>query len=462
MEKLTAFHVNWDTWRATKADPQAIAARQRRRLSELVAFARAESPFYREKYRHLSDHVSDLSRLPTVTKSELMAAFDDWVTDRRVTRAAAEAFIADPGLVGSDFLGQYMVCTTSGSTGVPAILVHDEATNRVTNAIGMFRTLPAWLKYGGALSAVARGRSAGVFATGGHFLAAASMERRHRERPARASRSRIFSVLTPLPELVRQLNEFQPTLLASYATGLLLLAEEQRAGRLRLSVDMITSSGEFLSPEAKTEIEAAFGAKVWNNYGCSEAPMIASDCGHGWLHVHADWVILEPVDGDGRPVQPGELASSVYLTNLANRVQPVIRYELGDPIEVNPEPCPCGCRLPAIRVQGRTDDILAFRTDDGRRIRILPLAVVAVAKETPGLHRFQLIQTAPQRLTVRMEADRPGDEALVWPGVQRRLTDYLSEQGLAAVEVVRAPEPPQRDTRSGKFRHVWAERGTQA
>lgn len=56
-----------------------------------------------------------------------MRHFDDWVTHPAVTRQGVEAFITDPTLIGRDYLDRYVVCTTSGSTGTPAIRVHDKA-----------------------------------------------------------------------------------------------------------------------------------------------------------------------------------------------------------------------------------------------------------------------------------------------------------------------------------------------
>ncbi|MGE5580773.1 MAG: phenylacetate--CoA ligase family protein [Bacillota bacterium] len=462
MEKLSGLKVALDAWRVSKAGPQEIAKRQRRRLSELVAFARTNSPFYAEKYRDIPENITDVTQLPPVTKAELMANFDRWVTDPAVTREGVEKFMSDPSLAGIHYAGKYMVCTTSGSTGVPAILVHDDGLDTVVKMVALVRTVPVWMKHGGIGKSVLKDRTAGVWATGGHFLAAASIARREREHPARASRSKAFSVLTPISELVRQLNDYQPTRLASYPTGLALLADEKRAGRLRISPSMIISSGEYLSDEVRSEIEGAFGVKVWNSYGCSEIPMIAYDCGHGWMHVHSDWAIIEPVDVDGRPSKPGEISHTSYVTNLANRVQPFIRYELGDRITINTEPCPCGSKLPRIQVEGRTDDVLSFRAGNGQAVRVLPLALFAVAKETPGLYRVQMVQTSPVELSVRLEAKTAGDEGLVWPVLKGRLQAFLAGQGLTSVEISRAPEPPQRDPRSGKFRHVYAVKGSQA
>ena len=87
---------------------------------------------------------------------------------------------------------------------------------------------------------------------------------------------------------------------------------------------------------------------------------IAYACTEGWLHVNADWVLLEPVDAEHRPMPPGEPSHTVLLTNLANRVQPIIRYDLGDSVIAKPEPCACGSPLPAIRVEGRHDDVVSL------------------------------------------------------------------------------------------------------
>ena len=65
---------------------------------------------------------------------------------------------------------------------------------------------------------------------------------------------------------------------------------------------------------------------------------IAFDCRYGNLHLNADWVILEPVDAALRPVPPGTPSHSTLLTNLANRVQPILRYDIGDSVTMLPDP----------------------------------------------------------------------------------------------------------------------------
>jgi phenylacetate-CoA ligase len=89
---------------------------------------------------------------------------------------------------------------------------------------------------------------------------------------------------------------------------------------------------------------------------------------------------------------------------------------------------------------------------------VLPLALWAVAKGTPGVSRFQLLQTAPATLSVRLEtaaSGTPPEDEPIWLALRKRLRALLADQGLPNVAVERATEPPQRDPRSGKFRHVW-------
>ena len=63
------------------------------------------------------------------------------------------------------------------------------------------------------------------------------------------------------------------------------------------------------------------------------------------------------------------------ITNLANAVQPLIRYELGDHVTVHAEPCTCGSPLPVITVRGRQDDPLHMAGRDGGTVTLLPLAL---------------------------------------------------------------------------------------
>jgi phenylacetate-coenzyme A ligase PaaK-like adenylate-forming protein len=298
------------------------------------------------------------------------------------------------------------------------------------------------------------GRAALITATGDHFASLASWQRVSRGNPWVVARC--FSVMDPLPRLVAELNRYRPAFLASYPTMLALLAEEQNAGRLRIRPANLWSGGECLPPSMSAAIERAFDCQLTNEYGASEALSIAFGCREGWLHVNADCVVLEPVDSDYRPTPPGTPSHTVLLTNLINRVQPLIRYDLGDSVVAKARPCKCGSPLPAIRVEGRRDDVLALRAADGRIVRLPPMALTTVVEEAANVHRFQIVQTAPDRLALRLERDDKTERQAAWRAASRALRDYLAEQSLANVHVALDKRPPVTESRSGKLREVIA------
>ena len=444
---------------AGRGRPEDTALRQRARLRRLIGYARSRSPYYRERYAALAPGTDDLASLPTVAKSDLMANFDGWATDPSITRKTAEAFIADPTRIGQAYLGRYVAFSTSGTTGAPAVFLHDREAMSVYQGLLLVRRFPT------LLSAIAlppflrnRARTATIIATGGHFVSSvveALVRSRH---PRLAARNRTFSLMDPLPALVRALNEFRPAIVGSYPTVLAVLAGEQAAGRLRIAPSLLLSGAERLSPPLGERIAGSFHCPLLDTYAATEFPGIAFDCRRGRLHLNADWVILEPVDAAGRAVAPGEASRTTLLTNLANRVQPLIRYDLGDSVTVFPTPCPCGSPLPAIRPEGRRDETLWVEPADGVPRPLFPLALATAVEEAPGVLRYQVLQAGPRRLRLRLEEAPGHDRSRVCDDVLRRLRGYLSAQGLAAVEVEMSGERPRSDTAGGKMRHFLVER----
>lgn len=450
----SAAWVWWDARRAHRKGPEAIRRRQQERLAELVAFAREHSAYYRRLYQGLPERIEDVAALPVTDKRQLMAHFDEVATDPAVTLEAVQEFVADPVRIGERFAGKYLVATTAGTTGTRGVFVLDDRYRAVTSGL-MARLSTGWLSGRETVRlVVGGGRFAAVVATGGHFLAVATSTREMRERPRRHRRLRILSIHRPLPELVAELHAFDPLMLGAYASVLRLLASEQEAGRMHLRPVLVLSTAEGLLPDERTRIERAFGAPVREVYGCTESGYAASSCAQGWLHLLEDWMILEPVDADHRPVPPGTVSHTVLLTNLANRVQPIIRYDVGDRVLLKPDSCACGNPAPALRVQGRASEVLAFPDDDGRSlVEVPPLALGTVVDRTPGVELFQIVQTAPTGLQVRLLPAAGADSAQVWAAVLSEVRGLLGDLGLTRVAVERASEPPQQST-GGKYRTV--------
>lgn len=440
----------FDTWRARRQGLAEIERRQRTRLAEMVAFARANSPYYRELYKDLPERVEDPTLLPVTNKKKLMAHFNDWVTDREVTLEKARPFVENRDLFGKKLLGKYLVITTSGTTGIHGIFLVDKPTDSVVGPI-FLTMLSTWLGARDILRIIASGgRIAAVLATGTPTATGVGISRISSRL---GKRFKALSVHKPLPELVARLNEFQPALLTSYGTVAKLLANEQEAGRLQIKPVLVLLAAEGLALNEYDHIARVFNTKVANSYAASECPFMSSNCEYGWLHVNSNWVVFEPVDADYHPVPPGVQSHTVLISNLANCVQPILRYDLGDSILQRPDPCPCGNPLPAIRVQGRAADVLTFPTDHGERITVPPLLFDTSISHIPGIEQFQVVQTMPTNLRVRLRLADSADPDRVWQKVRTEITRLLAEHKLAHVTVERAEEPPEQSP-GGKYREV--------
>ncbi|MCP2169434.1 phenylacetate--CoA ligase family protein [Goodfellowiella coeruleoviolacea] len=441
-----------DARRVVREGPEAIARVQRARLAEIVAHARAHSPYYRELYQDLPDGVDDPALLPVTDKKLLMARFDDWATDRAVTLERVQEFVADPGRVGQRFQGRYLVATTSGTSGVRGLFVIDE------HALAVHTSLGARSSGGMGVADVVRlavrgGRTAVVSAPHGHFFTVTSTVRFALDHPRFGRLTRIFPVDQPLPELAAQLTRHNPAILSGFLSMLVLLAGEQEAGRLRIRPALVIAGGETATPEVVRRLATAFHTRVRTAYAATECGFLSFSCDQGWYHVNSDWAVVEPVDAEHRPVPPGQWSHTVLISNLANQVQPILRYDLGDSVLLRPDPCECGSPLPAIRVRGRVADVLTFPAAGGEPVSISPMLFGTLLDRAPGLTQYQLVQTAPSTLRVRLRPVSGADADQVWQTVRAEITHLLAEHRVDHVTLERAEEAPQQSP-GGKFRRI--------
>ena len=450
-------------WQATcslQSEPTVSAESARKkglnRATELIAHARQNSPFYADYYSSIPAN-SPLQAYPAVTRSTLMEHFDDWATDRRIRKDSVDRFLSSTDNIGGRYLDDYLVWTSSGTSGEPGIYIQDK------NALTIYQSLMA-VRYRHERRSTTytdpwhlvldSNRMAMVAALEGHFAGIVFWKWVSRLNPWLASRARTFSILQPVPELVEQLNDWQPGFLSSYPSMLAVLADEQESGRLQLSPDCLWCGGEQLGEQQKLRLEAAFGCTVMEDYGASEAMNMAFGCNHGRLHINADWFILEPVDENMQPVSAGEKSVTTLVTNLASRVQPIIRYDIGDSITLHKDACDCGNPLPTLSVVGRNDDTLWLPANEVDQIPILPLALNTVIEEMADEFGYQINQVGPQDLSIRTQGDDLKARTRAFEKISDSLQQYFQSVGTLPVNLQHDPLLPQRDITSGKLNQV--------
>jgi len=455
----------WGDALATRHGAPLLWQRHRvERLRALLTAARDGSAWWRKRLRDVDFGAGTVAALlqavPVATRRESMAHFGGWVTDPALALPALRRFVDEDAGGGEPYLGRYAVWQSSGSSGEPALFVHDALSLAVGDALEATRGPLALLA---ALAdgpiALATARVAFVGAVGGAFASVVSLERLRRLNPWAAWATKAFSFLQPPEALAAELQAWRPTVLATYPSMAWVLAQMQRRGRLQLSLRAVWTGGETLGTPWRRAIGAAFGCPVHDSYGASECLSIAQACVHCALHLNADWVILEPVDEQARPVPVGETGATTLLTYLANRVQPILRYDLGDRVRLHRRRCACGSPLPVVEVEGRDDDVLTLDGAEGQAVHLSPLALATVLEDEGGVFDFRVSPLGRHGLRLQLCGAGPTEKERA----AAALRHFLAGQGVVSPRVqVVARAPPLPRGRSGKLRRIYGHEATAA
>lgn len=406
---------------------EQLEAYQRERLRALIRHAVERSPYYRLTLGAGAED-AELSELPTLTKPELMERFDDIVTDTRLRLADVDPFLAHAD-DGALYLGEYLVFSTSGTSGVPGLFLYSQAEFAEWAAI-FIRTFAR-------LGMTPQTRIVGIGAPSALHL---SQQAIAAVQGGRSGAPRL-SVTTPLDQLVAALDEYEPEILGGYPSIIGLLADEQLQGRLSVAPRVVLTTSEVLTEDAAARIAAAWTEPV-QGYFSTEVGVIASDS-LDRVGMHAcEEAILEVVDADNRPVRPGTPGSKVLLTNLVNYAQPLIRYELLDSVVLAEGPDPSGRPFDRVaRVDGRSDDVLRLPGINGGRVVVHPYRLRAPFVRLFDVLQYQVVHRA-DGLVVRVVV-RAGAERDVAERVRAAVEMVLGEAGASvpvAVAIVPAIE----------------------
>lgn len=372
-------HLERRTWSRDR-----LIAHQRAALADLVAHAVEHSAFHARRLAGIDLTTldpTDLRDLPVMTKTDLMEHFDDVLTVPGIDRARVEAALAATNGTPVPLTGDHLAFTSGGSSGVRGTFVYD---------------LPALAQFVGAFSRnlLARLLSFGdlppdgvavAYVGAGSAVHMTGVTEPLSEGGRLGLRYTVVPATAPIADIVARLNALAPPLLAGYPSILARLADERAAGRLEITPLAVTATSEPLGPDARTRISAGFGVPLVNGYATTEGLQGMSAPDDEAIVLAEDGCIVELVDADGTPVEPGTPSARVLVTTLRNRAQPLIRYELTDRLLALPA-APDHGHL-RVAVHGRDDEHLRWGD-----VEIHPLTFRSVLVTEPGVVEYQVHQ----------------------------------------------------------------------
>ncbi len=182
----------------------------------------------------------------------------------------------------------------------------------------------------------------------------------------------------------------------------------------------VVTSSETLTADMRGMFRKVYGCRTYDSYSGLEACGLISETEAGALAISPDVGIMELLDDQGQEVPPGD-CGEIVSTGLLNFDQPLIRYRIGDVARRGHTAPAQGREMPVVeQILGRVEDTVVG--PDGRKmVRFHGLFI-----NLPGLRAAQVVQEAPDRLTIRVIAEpefSSAEEQIMAQRLQSQLGD---------------------------------------
>ncbi|MFC1839991.1 phenylacetate--CoA ligase family protein [Thermodesulfobacteriota bacterium] len=370
----------WKTLNRTQwLSKENLQSYQEQRLSRIIKQAYQHVPYYRSLFNEMglrpSDirHIDDLKKLPLLSKDTL--------------RQHNSSFIAENAASYNP-----VIYKTSGTTGTPVEIYLDKNANILEFVYYWRHWSWAGYKMGDCFAEL----GSSFFLNRDHLNESVSMWQPFLRRLMLNSTRISVRHVKKMAEAIRK---YRPKFLKGMASSIYYLAYcLKEAGITDISFKAIFSTGEVLTPAYRAMAESVLNCPVLDSYGHMERTVGISQCLEGGYHVNSDYGLLE-FDDLRTFMEENTTLGRAIGTSLYNLAMPLIRYDVGDDIELftKPKSCPCGRSLPLVKaIHGRSEDTIV--TPDDRFIT----SMFIIPEFTKDARFIQFLQESRSSLLVNI------------------------------------------------------------
>jgi len=383
------------------------------RLKGFLKYAKQNSAFYGKLYKDIDlaniTRIEDLKQLPIVTKEDLRMNIED-----------VHTISEDKGYASF----------TGGTTGksLKVIFNFDDFQARMAY-LDAFKYRAGLLDPMNCRKATFSGRDLVVKAGKPVFW-------RHN----RVYNQRLYSTFDiteeNLPFYIGDINTFKPEVINGFVSAIYDVANFIESNNLELSFKptAIFTTSETLLPFHRDLIERVFDCKVFNQYASAEGAPFITECPSGNLHYNIDTGVIELIEGN-----------QMVVTSFTTKGTPLIRYNIGDTMELSDIECDCGSCHPVVKhIEGRKVDFLYSKVKG--KISLSHLA--DVVKGIPNsVKKMQFVQDSKEEIEVKIVID----QALFEDKHKRSILDQMKYRfgNDTAIKIVMVDDIPREA--SGKF-----------
>jgi len=394
---------------------------QKNRFDTLVKYAVEHSEFYRNRYKSIENPelLESILKLPIISKEEIRKHRNDIYTISKK---------------------EGVLSKTGGTTGksLEVLFVVSNFQERFA-MLDNFRS-----RFGYRL-----GRRTAWF-SGKNLLTPGDVKRNRFWKTDHWYKVRYYSTFhikeAYLSYYIDDLKKFKPEFLVGFPSNLYEIAKYGLTHNINFPkgvVQAVFPTAENVLPETRETIETFFHTKMYDQYASSEGAPFIFECENGNLHLELQSGVFEVLDQNNLPSSTGRL----IVTSFTAYGTPLIRYDIGDSIELSNQDCNCGNHNPLVqKILGREDDYI-YSVENGK----INLGNVSnTLKGTTGIVKFQAVQNEIDSVVIKLIIDQkrfhPEIEEIFLKNWRDRVGDSM------VIEIDYVTDIPVE--RSGKFRIV--------
>ncbi len=350
-----------------------------RKKAEIVNYHLENNAFYRTKVK---DGFSNWEALPILKKQDFQIPLKE-----RLSKDFSEKNV--------------YINKTSGSSGNPIRFAKDKYSHAITWAYNMERF--GW--YGIDFNSSLQARYYGIPLD--------SIENKKVRLKDFLSNRHRFSINDLSEKALKEMLEVYKKkpfdYINGYTSSIVLFAKYLKEKNIVLkdecpSLKVCIVTSEMLFEEDKVLLENQLGIPVVNEYGCSEAGVIAFTNPKGEWEVDSKTLFVEILDENDQPLPLGQ-EGRIVITSFHNKAHPFIRYEIGDYGALSEKST---FKKPILKkLTGRTNDFAILPS--GKKSAGMTFYVITkkIMEESGNIKEFKVIQTKKDTFEINYVSDEP-------------------------------------------------------
>jgi phenylacetate-coenzyme A ligase PaaK-like adenylate-forming protein len=381
------------------------------KVTRLIEHCYHHVPYYRRLFDELRlkpndiTSASDLSKLPVLSKNTVRAKWGDLRADN----------------IGDKHI---FVAATGGSTGEPIRIVKRAKTEAWASMC-----FERGISWGGLRPETGR-----IVLTGGSVGISPKSRRQQIANRLSGQIKLLAYDLTEhnVYEYIEVIRRSGVRFIIGYANNIYHLSRMLLERGEKLNLRAVFTTAERLLPSWARTIREAMNCKLYSYYGCGESNSLGYQCQEGdAYHISEEHVVLEAGSEAGKT--KSQKSGSLLITDLDNYAMPLVRYENGDYLTLEDQPCNCGRSLRLIsKLEGRTYEFLFSTSRELVSAGICDVILGNVA----AIAEFQVRQDEFDHIRVLVVACRDltdQDNAFI----QKSFHYYLGESMKVEIELVK-------------------------